>query len=80
MVVLDFSDTRKQAFVRGFSKGMAAPMMLFGQFTVPPLPEVKQIIPPSISDEQALENDWKAIGADFNNVIAKYGKESHTEK
>ena len=80
MVIIDFSNTSKQAFMHGFSKGLAAPVMLFGQFTAPPLRDIKQITSPSLSDEMALFNDWKTIGADFNNVIAKYGKEAHPEK
>lgn len=77
MVIIDFADTSKQAFVRGFRKGMAAPVMLFGSFEAPPLPEVKQVTVPSISDEQSLNSDWNKIGADFNNVIEKYGAETH---
>ena len=80
MIIINFSDTSKQAFTKGFSKGIAAPLMLFGHFSPPNLPEVKQISPPSISDKQALNNDWLTIGADFNNVIASYGQKHHTEK
>lgn len=76
MVVIDFKDTKKQAFIKGFYKGIAAPLMLFGSFTAPPLPEVKPIIPPHQGDEQALNGDWKTIGLDFNNAITKYGQES----
>jgi hypothetical protein len=80
MVIIDFSDTKKQAFVRGFSKGISAPLMVFGQFTAPSLPEIKQIIPPSLTDEEALSNDWKVIGEDFYKVIAKYGEDSHPKE
>lgn len=80
MVIIDFKNTKKQAFARGFAKGMAAPLMLFGEFAAPPLPEINQINPPQLSDAQALEGDWKAIGMDFNNVIARHGKESHASK
>ncbi len=72
MVIIDFSDTSKQAFSRGFQKGLAAPVMLFDSFDAPPLPEVQQIAAPSISDEQALNNDWNKIGADFNKVISRH--------
>lgn len=80
MVIIDFSDTSKQAFVRGFHKGMTAPVMLFGSFEAPAIAEVKQITPPSISDEQALNNDWVKIGEDFKHVIAKYGAETNAQK
>lgn len=80
MIILDFSNTSKQAFKHGFMKGLSAPVMLFGQFTVPPLREIKPITPPSINDEQALANDWKAIGMDFNKVIVNHVKETDTPK
>jgi hypothetical protein len=73
MVIIDFNETKKQAFMHGFSKGMAAPVMLFGGFTAPTLPEVQQIIPPSVNDADALEGDWRNIGMDFNNVIKRHG-------
>lgn len=79
MVIIDFSDTKKQAFIRGFSKGMAAPVMLFGSFDAPALPEVKQVTVPSISDEQALNNDWNKIGTDFNKVITRHVEASSTK-
>lgn len=78
MVIIDFKDTKKQAFMRGFSKGMAAPLMLFDNFNAPQLLEVKEISVPSISDEQSLNNDWEKIGADFNRVIARYVETSNT--
>lgn len=72
MVIIDFKATKKQAFMRGFSKGMAAPVMLFGGFIAPSLPEVRQIIRPSVNDADALEGDWSKIGTDFNNVIKRH--------
>jgi hypothetical protein len=80
MVIIDFTDTKRQAFVRGFYKGFTAPSMLFEQYSAPPLPEVKQISPPSINEEQALNSDWEKIGADFMHVIVTYGSETTTEK
>ena len=80
MVIIDFSNSSKQAFKHGFLKGLAAPVMLFGNFNAPPLLEIKQISFPNITDDQALNNDWLAIGSDFNNVITRYGKETDFNK
>jgi len=78
MVIIDFSNTPKQAFKSGFIKGLSAPIMLFGRFNAPNLPKINTISLPTINTEQALSNDWKVIGNDFSNVIARYGKETDT--
>lgn len=78
MVIIDFSETKKQAFVRGFQKGLAAPVMLFGDFKAPQTPEVKQITVPSISDKESLNSDWEKIGGDFNRVISRYVETNNT--
>lgn len=80
MVIIDFSDTTEQAFVRGFSKGITAPSMLFEKFTAPPLKTIEQIAYPDTTEAQALNDDWKKIGDDFHHVIEKYGQESDTKK
>ncbi len=80
MVIIDFSKTSKQAFINGFSKGLAAPVMLFGSFDAPPLVEIKQIYAQPISDENALQSDWYKIGTDINNVISRYDSKVSTEK
>lgn len=72
--LLDFSDTNHQAFSHGFFKGLAAPVMLFGQFDLPETQKIEKITVPSIDAKQALENDWIAIGNDFKKVIANYEK------
>jgi len=80
MVIIDFTETKKQAFIRGFHKGLAAPSMLFEQYSAPQLPEVKQISLPTINENQALNSDWEKIGSDFKHVIVTYGTEAATEK
>lgn len=79
MVIIDFKHTHQQAFSNGFQKGLAAPLMLFGQFAIPPVQEVANLPLPNRSDAQALANDWQAIGADFNNAITQYGQENHSK-
>lgn len=79
MVIINFSDTKKQAFLRGFEKGLAAPVMLFGNFQAPKVDVIPQISVQSIEIREVLENDWKAIGTDLRNVIERHGKEYSTK-
>jgi hypothetical protein len=74
MVIIDFSETERQAFLRGFEKGLAAPVMLFGHFQAPTVATIPQITVQPIEAGEAIENDWKVIGADLRNVIERYGK------
>ena len=70
--LLDFSDTNRQAFSHGFFKGLAAPVMLFGQFDLPDTQKIEKITVSPIDAKQALENDWVAIGDDFKRIITNY--------
>ncbi|MFM8441994.1 MAG: hypothetical protein ACKN9W_01475 [Methylococcus sp.] len=79
MAIINFSDTSQQAFLRGFQKGLASPVMLFGSFQAPRMDAIPQISVPAIDAREALENDWRVIGIDLNNVIQRYVKE-HSEK
>ncbi|KJV06234.1 hypothetical protein [Methylocucumis oryzae] len=75
MVIIDFSNTKKEAFLRGFEKGLAAPVMLFGHFQAPNVNTIPQVTVQSIEIGEAIENDWKAIGTDLRNVIEHHGKD-----
>lgn len=75
-MIIDFENTEMEAFKHGFVKGFTSPMMLFGMYEIPELHEVRTVKLPKMSDAQALGNDWKAIGADFNKVIENYEVET----
>jgi len=75
MVTINFSDTKGQALLRGFEKGLAAPIILFGHFQAPNVNPILQVTIQSIEIGEALDNDWKAIGTDLRNVIERHGKE-----
>lgn len=67
---MDFSHTKREAFVNGLMKGLTAPSMLFGQHEMPKLQEVRTVcVPTSLSDSEELASDWKAIGVDFFKAI-----------
>ena len=69
-MILTYPSTRRQALVRGFWKGLAAPVMLFGVGAAPIIPEPIQISPPGLTGEDALRSDWTRLGVDFQVVIA----------
>lgn len=76
MELLNFSDTSKQAFIKGFWKGLAAPVMIFGNFEAPKRREIKPISLNFKTDAEALADDWKRIGMDFNKSIETYDKKA----
>jgi len=43
MAIINFSDTKRQAFLRGFQKGLASPVILFGSFQAPRMDAIPQI-------------------------------------
>jgi hypothetical protein len=65
---------RTKTFVRGFEKGLAAPLMMFERPSRNRLHAVQHTdyLPmPSRSDLDSLRSDWLKIGADFHTVIAR---------
>jgi hypothetical protein len=80
MLLIDFSETPKKAFARGFIKGLAAPMVLFGNYHAPILTDIKWVTPPKESTDQALVNDWIKIGGDINRVIYLHGQTAQEHK
>lgn len=80
MLLINFSETPKKAFARGFIKGLAAPMVLFGNYPAPSLPELKWVTIPKESTDQMLINDWIKIGNDINRVIVLHGQTTQEHK
>ena len=61
MALINFNDTPTRAFVRGFWKGMAAPLMLFSSFSVPAevkVPEFKPLPRP----RSGAGDQWLKVG------------------
>lgn len=80
MEILNFSNTPRQSFIHGFLMGLASPAMLFGSFAAPVLHEVRLIPLSPPSADQALNDAWKKIAMDFNNVVINHGKPIETSK
>ncbi len=79
MVIINFSDTKRQSFLRGFEKGLTAPILLYGYFQAPNANMIPQITVQPIAISEVLENDWKTIGANLRNAIERHGKEDNTK-
>lgn len=79
ITLIEQGATARQAFVRGFMKGLAAPMMLFAAnravitpAELAPLPEVQTVRLPSSLTSMT---DLQRIGRDFAVVIGRYEQE-----
>ena len=75
VTIIDFNTTSRQAFKHGFIKGLAAPVMLFGNFAAPTLPIIPAI-QLDFNQQNAFDKDWQEIGKDFRKVIANYESET----
>ena len=81
MSLIYLSDTPKESFTRGFTKGLAAPLMLFGRFNTPDLPRAEPVSVVIRSDAEVLAGDWLAIGLNFKNVVAQHhGKKADNSR
>lgn len=74
MFLIDFNHSRKKAFVHGFVKGLAAPVMLFHFEYAPVVPQVPYLMPTTMPIHDVLANDWLRIGEDMTRVIERHGK------
>ncbi|OYU10394.1 MAG: hypothetical protein CFE38_17890 [Comamonadaceae bacterium PBBC1] len=76
MFSLDFAQTPRKALLRGFLKGMAAPAYIYHVKDLPNLPSVLTVDIPNVDVSKALASDWRAIGLDFDKVIAAYDQKT----
>ena len=68
----------RQAFVRGFWRGMAAPMMLFVHQHAEALPRVAMIEPPKHGPGGPQADDWARIAGDFRRAIGRHQTQQTT--
>lgn len=78
MLLINFKNTAKQSFVNGLLKGMAAPVVLYGTYTVEKLPHVKKIVLTKKSIHQSLASDWYAVRSNVKKAAVKYGETQKT--
>lgn len=58
---------------------MAAPAYIYHVEELPNLPQVLTVDIPNVDVSQALASDWRAIGLDFDKVIATYAQKATTQ-
>jgi hypothetical protein len=75
MLMLDFNLSAANAFKRGFAKGFAAPVLLYGSFDASAaVPHVDPVAPTRLQGKKT--SVWQAVGADFATAIATYEKQA----
>jgi len=74
MFLIDFKHRQSQAFLHGFVKGLAAPIMLFNVEGAPGIPRVDPVALPQRTDREALAGDWRRVGDDLRAVITRHGE------
>jgi hypothetical protein len=72
MLLTNFAQSPTKAFFKGFLRGMAAPAYMYHSEAAPAIPQVMIISMPNVNIENALASDWRAVGIDFDKVIATY--------
>jgi len=70
-------ESNRQAFWRGFVRGIAAPVMLFSSYPTPEIRKlsVSSLYQPAKNDSESLRHDMARIGDDFRRAIQKYAAE-----
>lgn len=72
--IVDLRAKPMRAFVRGFWKGLASPVLLYSTFRVPP--EVDQIafrnLPKRSTELGSLKSDWKAVGKQIKDACESH--------
>lgn len=66
---IDLHVTRRAAFMRGFWKGLAAPMMLFTSYTLPAEAQPAEFTP--LARRPAPASDWVRVGEALRAALAR---------
>lgn len=68
MLLIDFQWTEGQAFARGFMKGLAAPVILFGHFEMYPI-QIPYVSIQGSGVHQPIVNDMTRVIGDLTKTI-----------
>lgn len=68
--IVNMSDTKKEAFARGFWKGMAAPLMLFSTFDLSDQ-QAEQTFRELPKHSGSLSSDWVKVGNALRSAAKK---------
>jgi hypothetical protein len=78
MILIDFYASPAKSFLHGFMKGLAAPLVLFGRFQAPELPEVMTVS--ATASVNGMSRDWISVSHDLSTAIAKNARPKHPSK
>jgi hypothetical protein len=70
----------KKEFINGFMSGLAAPVLFYQNYFLPPIPQLPQISAPTMPLDQCMAENWRKIGGDIDVVIKRHGEISYTQK
>lgn len=63
--IIDFSSSKRQAFIHGLWKGLAAPLVLFSTFDLPPQAAPVTYRPLERRPSSGIAGDWVRVGRDL---------------
>lgn len=78
MVSLNNKLVTKGVFMEGFMNGLAAPVLLYQKYVLPPIPQLPHVLAPTLPLDQCMAENWRKIGGDFNVAIERHGEIPHT--
>ena len=70
----------KQEFINGFMNGLAAPVLFYQNYILPPIPQLPQITAPTTPLDQCMAENWRKVGGDFDVVIKRHGETYSTQR
>ena len=70
MFIIDFKNGPARAFMHGFMKGLASPVVLYHVESAPAIPKISYVYPSNTTIAEAIAGDWQRIGTDLYNVIS----------
>ncbi|MDQ5939735.1 MAG: hypothetical protein QG557_683 [Pseudomonadota bacterium] len=71
-MIVNFSHSKAEAFKIGFMKGFTSPATLFRRHDMPELHQVRSIEIKTLTDEESLNNDWRAMWSDLSKAMVHH--------
>ena len=83
MSTIDFASSSRKSFLKGFMKGLTAPLALYRRTCIDTAPrayKVMRVTAPKYNIREALAGDWRCIGMDLEKVIKAHGETTQDSK
>ena len=72
LMILDYSNSKTQAFTKGFIKSITSLATLFKNRKLQSIQSIELLRYPNVKEANALKEDWLKIGGDLKQVIENY--------